>query len=77
MRRVGVSSEEVEDLVETYTPPPYPFDAVHSLKRVFVPSLLSILSLALSPSETYNAPPFPDVLLHRVKVVCLDAELVI
>ena len=51
--------------------------AVHSLKRVFDPSLLSMLSLALSPSDTHNAPPFPDSVMHRVKVVCLDDELVI
>ena len=77
MMRVGVSSEEAGDVVDTYTPPPYPLGAVHSVNRVFVPSLLSILSLALSPSDTHNAPPFPDSVMHRVKVACLDDELVI
>ena len=69
-------SSEVLPLVVMYNPPPRPDGAVQSVNAVFISSVPSMLSLALSPSDTYNAPPFPDALLHRVKVVCLDELLI-
>ena len=70
-------SSEVLPLVVMYNPPPRPDGAVQSVNAVFISSVPSMLSLALSPSDTYNAPPFPDVELQRVNMVCLDEELVI